>query len=112
MIILITEILLLALGFSLLSLSMSRHYTQVINSRQRLSTKAVWLYRLLGYGILIAGLVLALMFWGVTLGLVYWFGTAMLVVLPLSLTLTYKPHWLLMIPLIFDMLFNPLAKKA
>ncbi|MEI6893044.1 MAG: DUF3325 domain-containing protein [Colwellia sp.] len=94
----ILQIILLLLGFTLLSLSMSRHFSQVTNKRQRLAKSTVWLFRMLGYGLIIVSVLVAINAWGVVLGLVYCFGTAMLVTLLLSLILAYRPRWLSVIP--------------
>ena len=88
------QILLFIAAFTLLSLSISRHYSQVTNSRQRLNKKQVWLFRFNGYCLIVLAMYLAISAWGVTLGLVYCCGTAMLVALTVSLILSYRPRWL------------------
>jgi len=85
---------LLMIAFVFLSLSLSRHYSDVTDKRQHLPKNIALLFRLIGYSFFIAATVLSVNFWGVALGLVYWFGTATLVVLALSLILTFMPKWL------------------
>jgi hypothetical protein len=94
-------IFLLIVAFTLLSLSLSRHYSDVTNKRQRLSQNFILLFRLVGYGFLLASVTLSVSLWGLGLGLVYCFGTATVVVILLSMILTFKPKWLLFIPLLF-----------
>jgi hypothetical protein len=98
-IILTILILLLTIGFTLLSLSLSRHYSHVSNKRQRLGKSAILLFRFIGYSFLIAAAILSISFWGIALGLVYLFATTTLVAIVLSTILTFKPRWLSLIPL-------------
>jgi hypothetical protein len=87
-------ICLLIVGFTLLSLSLSRHYSHVANKRQRLSTKMTLVYRGVGYSLLIASTALSISTWDIALALVYWFATSSLVTLVLSFILSFKPQWL------------------
>ncbi|MCL1045328.1 DUF3325 domain-containing protein [Shewanella electrodiphila] len=90
----LSQISLQLLGFTLLSLSLSRHYDQVINSVKRPSKPIVWTLRLSGYGILLLAIIQGIKSWGLALGLVYSFATATLVATLLAMLLTYKPHYL------------------
>jgi hypothetical protein len=94
-------ILLLIVAFTLLSLSLSRHYSDVTNKRQRLPQHFILLFRFVGYGFLLVSVTLSITLWGLGLGLVYCFGTATIVVTLLSMVLTFKPKWLSFIPLLF-----------
>ena len=107
--IIVTEILLLIFGFALLSLSMSRHYNDVMVRRQRLTKNTILLFRVIGYSSLIIAAIVAVNVWGLALGLVYWFGTATLVTTLLSLTLTYHAHCLLLILLMFKLDNKPVS---
>ncbi len=100
--IIMIEIVLQLIGFSLLSLSMSRHYSHVVNRRQRIPKITMWLLRVVGYGMLLTAVILAINSWGMALGLVYCFATATLVTILLALLLTYKPYWLSFIPSIVN----------
>ena len=88
------ETLLHVFGFTLISLSLARHYGQVNKKRKQLSTRLLWVYRLSGYVLLLAGVVLAIYVWGIMLGLVYWLAYATLVTFLLSLILAFKPNYL------------------
>ena len=92
-----TEILVLIFGFILLSLSLTRHYNRVTEQRVRLSKRVMLVFRLGGLSLLIIAIILAVNIWGVALGLVYWFALATLVILLLSMLLTYKPQYLFFI---------------
>ena len=87
-------ILLITFGFVFLSLSLSKHYSQITDNRQRLSKRSVQILRLCGFSLLILGGIIAVIHWGLTLGLVYWCAIAMLVALVLSLIFTFKPKML------------------
>ena len=90
-------ILVLTISFILLSLSLARHYSDVTKQEIQLSQRAIWLFRLSGYCLLLAAIALAINFWGISLGLVYWFGSMTLVTALLSMVLTYRPQYLLCI---------------
>lgn len=96
MISLIIEIVLLMLGFTLLSLSMTRHYADVTKRGVRLGKGQIKLLRIAGYLLIMIALCYSIFVWNIALGLVYCFGTASLVSLFISLTLTYRPSWLLL----------------
>jgi len=100
-VLIILLILLLMVGFTLLSLSLSRHYSHVTDKRQRLANKTKLLLRFIGYSLLIISAIISEKVWGIALGGVYWFATTMLVATVLSIILTYKPRWLSFIPLYF-----------
>lgn len=106
MILILTQVLLLSLSFVLLSLSLSRHYSHVMGKRFRLPNKTKWLYKGTGYCLLIIALIFSIYGWGVTLGLVYFLGSIMLISFLLSLILSYKPHWLISIPIVLNFLFK------
>lgn len=93
------EFILLMLGFIMLSLSMSRHYCHVTDKQLLLTKNNVWVFRTIGYSLLIIAIILAVIYWGVALGLVYCFGTTTLASIMLSMILTYRSHWLAFIPL-------------
>jgi hypothetical protein len=82
----------------------------VTNKRQRLSQNFILLFRLVGYGFLLASVTLSISLWGLGLGLglglVYYFGTATFVVTVLSMILTFKPKWLSFIPLLISFMFR------
>lgn len=88
------QILLQLLGFTLLSLSLSRHYSQVINNAIRPTKRMIFGMRISGCILLFFAVFFALKSWGVALGLVYSFATATLVATLLAILLTYKPHYL------------------
>ncbi len=88
------ELILLMFGFILLSLSLSRHYNKVHNKHSQLSTRTLWIFRVSGYALLLTSIILGINLWGLTLGLVYWFASAMLIALLITLILSFKPHWL------------------
>jgi hypothetical protein len=90
----LTQISLQILGFTLLSLSLPRHYYQVINSVKRPSKPIIWTMRLSGYTILLLAVIYAFKNWGVILGFVYFFATTTLVATFLTILWTYKPHYL------------------
>lgn len=97
------EIILLTLGFTLLSLSLPRHFHQVSYcktniKRKQFTTRHVWIFRGCGYALLFTSIFLTTQERGITLGLVYWFASATLVTLLLSLILSFKPRWLAFIP--------------
>ena len=95
----IIETLLLLLGILFLSLSLSRHFNQVA-SKKRLSTRNFWLYRISGYIFLLLAGIYAADVWGLTLGLVYWCAISTVVSLLITLTLTFKPRWLVIMKVI------------
>lgn len=91
------QILLQLLGFTLLSLSLSRHYSQVINNAIRPTKRMILGMRISGYILLFLAVFFALNSWGVALGLVYSFATVTLVATLLTTLLTYKPNYLALI---------------
>ncbi len=93
-VLIILLIFLLMVGFTLLSLSLSRHYSHVTDKQQRLSKKTKLLFRFIGYSFLIMAVIISVNIWGIALGAVYWFATTTLVATVLSMILTYKPRWL------------------
>lgn len=90
----LTQILLQLLGFTLLSLSISRHYSQVITNAKPPTQRIIWGIRISGYTLLLLAVIYALKNWGLTLGLVYFFATTTLVATFLAILWTYKPHYL------------------
>lgn len=91
----LTQILLQLLGFTLLSLSLSRNYSKAIKSaNKRLTKRTSWILRACGYFLLILAIFLALNSLGVALGLVYSFATATLTATFTVILLTYKPHYM------------------
>jgi len=92
-------ICLLMVAFTLLSLSLSRHYRHVTNKRTRLTRKNILMVRFIGYSFLIAAAIISINIWGIVLGLVYGFATTTLVTIVLSAILTFKPRLLSFIPL-------------
>lgn len=95
------QILLQLLAFTLLSLSLTRHYTQVMSQAQRLAKSTVLTFRVSGYLLLIIAIVYGVYSWGLALGLVYSLATATLVSTFLAVLLTYKPHYLAFVILPF-----------
>ncbi len=95
------QILLQLLAFTLLSLSLTRHYTQVMSQAQRLAKSTVLTFRVSGYLLLTTAIVYAVYNWGWALGLVYSLATATLVSTLLAVLLTYKPHYLAFVILPF-----------
>jgi len=110
MMIIFFESLLLVFGFTLLSLSLPRHYSQVYNERQQLSVRILWRLRISGYILIIASMILAINTWGVALGLVYWFAYATPVTFFLSLVFAFKPRWLAFIPHLFNLICHENTK--
>ncbi len=90
----LTQILLQLLGFTLLSLSLSRNYSKVINRAKRPTNRTSWVFRACGYALLIIAVFWALNSWGIALGLVYSFATATLTATFIVILLTYKPHYM------------------
>ncbi|MCO7189566.1 MULTISPECIES: DUF3325 domain-containing protein [unclassified Pseudoalteromonas] len=92
---LITLILILLLfGFALLSMAMHRHYSQVIGLSMHPARQQLWLLRIGGTGLNLIALFVCVFSWGVSRGLVYWFGSATMVVFIVIGVLTYRPRWL------------------
>ncbi|ALU45417.1 DUF3325 domain-containing protein [Pseudoalteromonas rubra] len=92
---LITSILvLLLLGFALLCVAMHRNFSRVAAPSVYLSKQRLWLLRISGTGLNLIALFVCVFVWGVTRGLVYWFGSATMVVFTLVVILAYRP-WLL-----------------
>ena len=90
----LTPILLQLLGFTLLSLSISRNYSKVIKSANtRPTNRTTWVFRACGYTLLIIAVIWALNCWGIALGLVYSFAIATLTALFIVILLTYKSHY-------------------
>ena len=91
---LLTTFLLIFLGFIYLSLVLPRHYSQVSNSRNRLTKSQQRQLKCIGFSCLILSLALAIMIWGSILGSVYWFAIVSVDGLILSMILSYKAQWL------------------
>lgn len=89
----ILELLLLLLGFALLSFSLHKHYALARPDQQRLPKVVIILLRVAGYGILLSTALWAMHNRGAALGLVYWFGSATITSLLLSQLLAYRPLW-------------------
>ncbi|MFY8328235.1 DUF3325 domain-containing protein [Pseudoalteromonas sp. ZZD1] len=83
------QIILQLLGFTLLSLSLQRHYNDVIGQARRLKKSTYLLFRCLGIALLIVATANAIYTWGTALGLVYVFATATLVATTLAILLAY-----------------------
>ena len=90
----LSQILLQLLGFTLLSLSLSRNYSQITNRANRPTKCTSWAFRACGYTLLIIAVIWALNCWGIALGLVYSFATATLTATLIVILLTYKPHYM------------------
>lgn len=80
------------LGFYCLSLSLTRHYTQVFGATRRATPLRVRFYRFSGYSMLLFALFYSVSIWGLALGLVYGLGTATFTATILALLLTYMPR--------------------
>ena len=96
------QIVLQLLAFTLLSLSLTRHYSQVMSQAQRLAKATVLAFRVSGYLLLTIAIFYAVYNWGWALGLVYSLATATLVTTFLALLLTYKPHYLSLVIVPFN----------
>lgn len=83
------QIILQLLGFTLLSLSLQRHFNDVFSQTQRLKKSTCLLFRCIGFTLLIVTTVNAISTWGAALGLVYAFATATLVATVLAVLLAY-----------------------
>jgi hypothetical protein len=95
------QILLQFIGFSYLSLSITRYYRPVTNQSLRAPKRTVWALLVCGYTLLLIAIILALNGWGVALGLVYSFATATLAATFLAILLAFKPHYLAFIAIPF-----------
>lgn len=95
------QILLQFIGFSYLSLSITRHYSAVTNQSLRPPKRTVWGLLVCGYTLLLIAVVFALHSWGVALGLVYSFSTATLAATFIAILLAFKPHYLAFIAIPF-----------
>lgn len=83
------QILLQVFGFTLLSLSLQRHYNEVLGQRTRLTKRLSALFRCAGFTLLIVAIFNAIYVWGTALGLVYSFATATLVATALAIIFAY-----------------------
>jgi len=83
------QITLQLLGFTLLSLSLQRHYNDVFSKAQRLKKSTCILLRCAGFTMLIVAIINAIYVWGTALGLVYGFATATLVATALAIIFAY-----------------------
>lgn len=101
-VLIILLILVLMTGYTLLSLSLSRHYSHVTDKRQRLPKKTKLLFRAIGYSLLILAALISVNLWGIVLGGVYWFTTTTLVTIVISILLSFKPRLLSFIPSLFS----------
>ncbi|KAF7781773.1 hypothetical protein PRUB_b1101 [Pseudoalteromonas rubra] len=92
---LITSILMiLLLGFALLCVAMQRNFSRVAAPSVHLSKQRLWLLRISGTGLNLLALFVCIFVWGMSRGLVYWFGSATMVVFTLVVILTYRPRLL------------------
>lgn len=82
-------------GFATLALAMERHHRQV---SQR---PAAWWWRLLlrtfGWFVLAASLAACIAYSGWSIGVVQWFGLLSGAALVVSLVLSYRPHWIVLL---------------
>ncbi|MBE0380472.1 DUF3325 domain-containing protein [Pseudoalteromonas prydzensis] len=83
------QIILQLLGFTLLSLSLQRHYNDVFSQAQRLKKNTCILLRCMGFTMIVVAVVHAINTWGNALGLVYAFATASLVASALAVLFAY-----------------------
>lgn len=81
------------LGFALLALSQDRHWHHVDRGSQ-CSLRALFLLRSVGYGLLFAALVLALVRDGPGFGSLLWATMISIGALAVVCTLTWRPLWL------------------
>lgn len=88
----IVPVLMQLFGFALLSLSLSRHYSQVFSKAKRPTKHVLWILRGCGYAVILLAIGYAINSWGITLGLVYSFAIATLTATLIALLLTYKPQ--------------------
>ncbi len=85
----LVQIVLQLLGFSLLVLSLPRHYSEIFGAAQRATKMARLVFKCMGFSVIIVAIVFALNSWGAALGLVYFFATATLIVTLLAILLAY-----------------------
>ncbi|MGS0535575.1 DUF3325 family protein [Pseudoalteromonas sp. SaAl2] len=83
------QITLQLLGFILLSLSLQRHYNDIVSQRQQLKKRSCILLRFIGFTLLVVATAKAISMWGIALGLVYAFATATLVATTLAILFAY-----------------------
>ncbi len=90
----ISQVLMQLLGFSLLALSLNRHYQQVAGRTKRLSKIKIKWFRIAGYGILCVSAAIIIVLKGFAVGMTYWLALATLDALCIALILTYRAKWL------------------
>lgn len=88
------------IGFLALSLSMKRHFLQYRPQHINTSLPPIFLFRIIGYLLLIFAATLCMVDQGVAVGLVFWVGLITLAALLQSLLLTYRPQWIMPIGLL------------
>ncbi|MCG7534163.1 DUF3325 domain-containing protein [Pseudoalteromonas sp. OOF1S-7] len=87
-------LMLLLFGFTLLSMAMYRHYSRIVGSSMSPSKWRRWLLRISGTGLNLIALLVCVFSWGISRGLVYWFGSATMAVFIVIIVLTYYPRLL------------------
>lgn len=85
----LSSYLLALAGLSGLALAQSRHYQTVFDTRPD-SARLPYI-RLAGWAVLALSLTVAVLRWGVSVGMTAWLGLLTVAVLQASLTLTYRP---------------------
>lgn len=85
----LAQIVLQLLGFTLLCLSLPRHYSEVFGAAHRATKTASLVLKCMGFAIIIAAIVIAINRWGTALGLVYFLATATLITTLLAIVLAY-----------------------
>ncbi|TGE85560.1 hypothetical protein C7Y70_02290 [Pseudoalteromonas sp. KS88] len=83
------QIMLQLVGFTLLSLSLQRYYNHVFSQALGLKKSTCILCRCAGFALLIVAAIHAISLWGNSLGLVYVFATATLITTLLAVLLAY-----------------------
>lgn len=92
----------LYVGFLLLSMSLEKHYKQVLN--KEFTQKFKYIVTALGYLFLLISFVLYIQLFGFGLGATYWVGALTPIVVLIALLLSYRPKLILKISAIILLL--------